>query len=489
MQNNNSPEHIVTRFAPSPTGFLHIGGVRTALFAWLYARKHSGTFILRIEDTDKAREVEGSVAHIMESLRWLGIEWDYGPDKPGPYNWSEASCLQSERLPLYRAWAEKLLEKGLAYPDPYSAEALATFREQAEKEGRQFLFRYHRPETIGKWDGTQPLRFKVPQIKRYEWDDAVRGNLSAGEEALDDFIILKADGYPTYNFAHVIDDYDMGVTHVMRGEEFISSTPKFLSLIDALELPRPVYVTLPPIMGPDGKKKLSKRDGAKDLLDYRRDGYLPSAMCNFLSLIGWNPGGDRELFTTSEELIEAFSLEKIQRSGGAFNGEKLDWMNKEHLDATFDEGARIEYVTAALPERDAPTLRKLAPTILERCSNQRDIRDADANGEFDWAFTDISYDTDLLRWKNDDNVTAAQPRLAHLTTLLSDADFSSPDTIKAALWPYAEEVGKGEVLWPLRVALTGRERSPDPFTCAYVLGSTITLDRITTACAKIAGNE
>ncbi|MCA9361766.1 glutamate--tRNA ligase, partial [Candidatus Kaiserbacteria bacterium] len=268
---DRNTEKVVTRFAPSPTGFLHIGGVRTALYAYLFARKHAGTFILRIEDTDKNREVEGSIHHIEESLRWLGIEWDFGPDKPGDFG----SCLQSDRLDIYKKYAAQLVEKGLAYPDPYTEEEMAAFRAAAAAEKRPFVFRHHRPDTFAEWDGTKPLRFKVPEIKRSEWHDVVRGTLTAGEETLDDFIILKADGYPTYNFAHIIDDHEMGVTHVMRGEEFIASTPKFLSLYDALEIKRPIFVTLPPIMGPDGKKKLSKRDGAKDLLEYRDDGYLP----------------------------------------------------------------------------------------------------------------------------------------------------------------------------------------------------------------------
>lgn len=465
---------------------MHIGGVRTALFAYLFARKHGGQFILRIEDTDKAREVEGSVAHIMESLRWLDIEWDYGPDKPGPFG----SCLQSERLEVYKKYALKLIDKGLAYPDPYSTEELQSFREAAQAANRPFLFRDHRPETFDTWDGSQPLRFKVPEIKRYTWTDAVRGELSGGEEMLDDFIIIKADGYPTYNFAHIIDDLEMGATHVMRGEEFVSSTPKYLSLYDALEVAYPVFVTLPPIMGPDGKKKLSKRDGSKDLLEYRSDGYLPAAMRNFLALIGWNPGGDQELFS-EEELVQAFSLEKIQRSGGAFNEEKLRWMNKAYLHSLAKTDL-TEYIRSALPEWvatlpqfSADRLTKLAPTILERIHNKVEIREAAAAGEYSWAFAEPEYDTALLQWKNDKSPKEAWPRLKAALERLEQADFNSPETIKTALWPYAEEVGKGEVLWPLRIALTGRERSPDLFTCAFVLGEDETLRRIESACVKI----
>jgi glutamyl-tRNA synthetase len=275
METSNKP--IVTRFAPSPTGFMHVGGVRTALYAWAFARKHNGRFILRIEDTDKAREVEGSIPHIIESLKWLGISWDEGVDIGGPH----APYLQSERLDSYKKYAQILIEKGYAYPDPYSEEQVAAFRAQAESEKRVFLFRDYRPETIESWDGTKPLRFKVPEIKSYTWHDVVRGELSAGEEALDDFILIKSDGYPTYNFAHIIDDLEMGVTHIMRADEFIASTPKFLALYDALGITPPTFVTLPPILGTEGTKKLSKRDGAKDILDYRAEGYVPIPM-NFL---------------------------------------------------------------------------------------------------------------------------------------------------------------------------------------------------------------
>lgn len=479
-------QKIVTRFAPSPTGFLHIGGVRTALYAYLFARKMGGTFILRIEDTDKNREVEGSIAHIQESLKWLGLEWDYGPDKSGSFG----SCLQSDRLNIYKKYALQLIEKGFAYPDPYTSEELAAFREKAQEEKRPFLFRDHRPEVFEEWDGTKPLRFKVPEIKRYTWHDEVRGELSAGEEMLDDFILIKTDGYPTYNFAHIVDDLEMGITHVMRGEEFISSTPKFLSLYDALSIPYPLFVTLPPIMGPDGKKKLSKRDGAKDLLEYRTDGYLPEAMNNFLALIGWNPGGTKEVFSMTE-LVDIFTLDKIQKSGGAFNEEKLKWINKEHL-AHLSDADFFTYAQRALPSEltDLPSYSKdrlvrLLPTIRERIHVAKEITSAAEGGEYTWVFVPPQIDTELLKWKNDAYVSAALPRLTQASILLKDADFESPESIKAALWSYVEEVGKGELLWPLRVSLTGRQFSPDPFTCAHILGKEETLLRIQNACDKI----
>ena len=484
---DHKTEKVVTRFAPSPTGFLHIGAVRSALYAYLFARQNDGTFILRIEDTDKAREVEGSIDHIQESLKWLNIDWDYGPDKPGDFG----SCLQSERLDTYKEYAQKLIDKGLAYPDPYTSEELEAFRNKAQEEKRPFLFREYRPDTFDEWDGEKPLRFKVPEVKRYEWTDAVRGKLSAGEEMLDDIIIIKADGYPTYNFAHIVDDLEMGVTHVMRGEEFISSTPKFLSIYDALEIPYPIFATLPPIMGPDGKKKLSKRDGAKDLLEYRTEGYLPEALRNFLALIGWNPGGNDEIFPT-DELLEKFSIDKIQKSGGAFNEEKLQWMNKQYLEKESND-FKVDYFSSALPDsiKSLPQynderLGKLAPVAFERIGNKLEIKEAAEAGEYSYAFATPIYEASLLKWKNDDDATPSKVRLEKVLTLLESADFSSPDTIKEAIWPYAEEVGRGEVLWPLRTSLSGLERSPDPFTLAYILGPEETASRINSACLKIS---
>lgn len=477
---------VVTRYAPSPTGFQHIGGIRTAIFAYLFARQNKGTFILRIEDTDKSREVEGAINHTMDALTWLGLEWDYGPDKKGEFG----SCLQSDRLEIYKAYALKLVEQGLAYPDPYTEEQLNAFRNAAKEENRPFLFKDHRPETFAAWDGNTPLRFKVPEIKRYHWHDEVRGELEAGEEMLDDFILIKGDGYPTYNFAHIVDDAQMGVTHIMRGEEFISSMPKFLSLYDALKIPYPKFVTMPPIMGPDGKKKLSKRDGAKDILDYKSEGYLPEAMVNFLALIGWNPGGEQELFSR-DELIERFSLKDIQRSGGTFNEEKLRWMNQEYL-RDKDDDFKLTYAKAALPESltklatySDKKLLKLLPTIFERIHNQTEITEAATAGEYDFAFLAPEVELEMLKWKNDNSHIDALPRLIHVTELLKGVEFDSPEAVKEALWPYAEEVGRGEVLWPLRVTLTGRERSPDPFTCAYVVGKEETLMRLSAVIERL----
>ena len=319
-------EQIRTRFAPSPTGYIHVGNVRSALFPWLLAKQKGGKFILRIEDTDQSRFVPEATDLIIDTLKWLGIEWDEGPDIGGEF----APYTQTERKDTYRLWAQKLIDKGLAYADPYTIEEVIQFREEAKKSKKPFLYRNYRPNNPPTWDGSQPLRFKVPDIKRYSWHDPVMGDLTAGPEALDDFILIKSDGLPTYNFAHIVDDAEMEITHVIRGLEYIPSIPKYLSLYDALGLKWPVLACLPHIMAPDGKKKLGKRDGAKSVQEYRSDGILPEAMLNFIASLGWNNGTEQEIFS-SEELIEKFSLDKVQRSGARFDEKRLVWMNGQWI--------------------------------------------------------------------------------------------------------------------------------------------------------------
>ncbi len=483
---------VVTRFAPSPTGFMHVGGVRTALYSWLYARKNQGIFILRIEDTDKAREVEGSIPHIIESLRWLGIEWDEGVDKGGP----RAPYLQSERLELYRTYAQKLLDAGHAYPDPYSEEELEALRKKAEDEHRAFLFRDHRPSAVGQWDGQSPLRFRTPVLKRYAWQDAVRGELSAGEEALDDFILMKGDGYPTYNFAHIVDDIEMQVTHVMRGEEFISSTPKFLSLYEALGVEPPIFVTLPVILGPDGKKKLSKRDGAKDLLDYRADGYMPEALMNFLALLGWNPGTEQEFFSP-QELIETFTLERIQKSGAHFDEAKLLSFNQHWMrtlsDEKFAECLDIECPTSDVGHSmslNSAMLFKAIPLIKERARTFAEARTM-LLGELACLFSAPTLDSAILVAKEQkDRPGATKSLLESLREPLGALPAGiSADAVKQALMPLADaeeargKGGRGALLWPLRYALSGREKSPDPFTLIALLGREESVARVQKAIA------
>jgi glutamyl-tRNA synthetase len=471
---------VVTRFAPSPTGFVHIGSIRTALYAHLLARRHGGTFILRIEDTDRARVVEGSLEHIQKSLKWLNLNWDFGPDTLAPFG----SCIQSERLSTYLPWAEKLIEKGLAYPDPYTADEVAAFRKKAEEEKRPFLYRDHRPKTFGTWDGKTALRYRVPEIKRYEWTDEVRGTLSAGEEALDDIVIMKADGYPVYAFAHIIDDYNMGVTHILRSDEWISSVPRFMSLYEALEITPPLQVTLPPILRDDRTKKLGKRDGAKDVLDYKDEGFLPEAIVNYLALIGWNPGTDQEMFTL-DELTSSFSVDRIQKGGAAFDEEKLEWFNREHM-KKLSSKEFWEKAKPWTPENLNKTmLEKIEHLIRDRVSKLSDIKTLFDAGEFTYFFNAPTIEKNMLSWKNSTPENAAENLKRVADILKTTVDWTSIDILKDTLMPLAEKEGKGNVLWPLRTALSGKEKSPDPFTLLHILGKDQSLERITVSLHKL----
>ncbi len=486
---NTNTKKVVTRFAPSPTGHMHIGGVRTALYAWAYARKHDGVFILRIEDTDKEREVAGSIEHIIESLKWLGMTWDEGPDIGGDHT----PYVQSKRLDSYRKYAQILINKGLAYADPYTSDELLEFRNKADEEKRPFLYRNHRPENPPIWDGTQALRFKIANVKSYEWQDLVRGTLKAGPEALDDFIFIKSDGYPTYNFAHIIDDLEMGVTHIMRADEFIASTPKFLALYEALEINPPHMATLPPIMAADGKKKLGKRDGAKDVLEYRSEGYLPDAIINFLVFIGWSPEDEREIITP-EEFIQIFDIGRIHHSGGGFNEEKLDWINREHLKKLSYEDQE-EYISKFIPESlknlpgyNTTILHNITSIIMERISVGKDIQTMADAGELTYFFGKPSIDRDALFFKStkiptDDRCNTLSSYLSETITLLTDipAKEFTKENIKEKLWPYAEKIGRGDVLWPMRYALSGLDKSPDPFVLAEIFGKDESISRLSTA--------
>lgn len=447
---------VRTRFAPSPTGYLHVGGVRTALFAWLIAQQQQGTFILRIEDTDKTREVDGAISQIEASLRWLGITWQEGIDvggEHGPY-------LQSERLAIYKEWANKLVDSGRAYADPYSPEELEAFREQAKAAKRPFLYREHRPENPPAWDGTQPLRFKS-EPKDYSWQDAVMGELSTGPEAIDDFIIMKSDGYPTYNFCHIIDDMLMGITHVLRSQEFISSTPKFLNLYEALEIERPILATLPFVMAIDGKKKLSKRDGAKDILTYGSEGYLPEAMANFLATLGWNDGTEQEVFTIAE-LVEKFSLDRVQKSPARFDEQRLLWLNGQHIRALAIEDLenRVrDFWPAEAAAADEEYRRQVLALAQDRLKTLADLQVLTsyffAEPTPDWSMIDAN--KQLGKLDRARQVELLQQALRALET----ADFT-PEALQATLNTLLETTGeKPGILFSLiRFAVTWAPFSP-----------------------------
>lgn len=346
----------ITRFAPSPTGYIHIGNVRSAIYPWLLARQTGGKFILRIEDTDRERYVADATERILDTLRWLGLEWNEGPltadgnqqqGDHGPY-------FQSERREIYHEWARKLIAAGRAYADPTPPEQINAYREADRAAGRAFLYRHHRPENLRlEWQPGTPLRFLADPQPRH-WHDAVMGDLSAGPEVQDDIILIKADGLPTYNFAHIVDDALMGVTHVIRGNEYLSSMPNYLAIYEALGLELPIFVSLPHILAPTGNKKLSKRDGAKSVTDYRTDGILPEAMLNFLTCLGWNDGSEQEIYTR-EELIAKFSLDHIQNSGARFDEAKLLWLNGQWL-----RRLATENLQKLGSHPDAETLARLA---------------------------------------------------------------------------------------------------------------------------------
>ena len=332
----------ITRFAPSPTGYIHIGNVRSAIYPYLVARQTGGKMILRIEDTDRERYVEGATELIEDTLEWLGLNWDEGPIVGGP----NGPYFQSERKELYLEWAKRLIASGRAYADPTPSEKINEYREKCNAEKVPFLYRNFRPENPPEWEPGMPIRFKA-NPKSYTWTDVVMGEMHSGPEVLDDIILIKKDGYPTYNFAHIVDDAEMGVTHVMRGVEYLSSTPNYLAIYEALGLERPQLVSLPHILAPNGNKKLGKRDGAKSVTEYRDDGVLAEAMLNYLACLGWNDGTEQEIYT-KDELIEKFSLNRIQNSGARYDEVKLLWMNGQWIRRIFDEqGARALYERTA----------------------------------------------------------------------------------------------------------------------------------------------
>jgi glutamyl-tRNA synthetase len=472
---------VRTRFAPSPTGFLHVGGIRTALFAWLLARQQGGQFILRFEDTDKKREVAGAREHLMQSLRALGLTYDEGPDIGGPY----APYVQSERLDSYQKYAQQLVEAGRAYADPYTPEEVQGFREAAQKAKQPFLYRNSRPENPPAWDGSQPLRFKS-EPKAYAWHDAVMGDLSTGPEVIDDFILIKSDGYPTYNFAHIVDDAEMQISHVMRGQEFLASTPNYLNLYEALGIDHPVLATMPHIMAENGNKKLSKRDGAKDVLDYIRDGYLPEALVNFIASLGWNDGTEQELFTT-QELIEKFSLDHVQRSGARFDEKRLEWMNGAYIRElaldTLYEHVR-SFWPASAESYDDDYKRQVLGLAQERL---KFFSELPMLTEF--FFTDLPINPELISGnKQLKKLDTAEIRnlLEHAKTSLTESDFSVPD-ITERLNLLLEATGqKPGILFSLiRIATTQASASPALADTLAVLGRDRSLARLNAQLAAL----
>lgn len=464
---------IRTRFAPSPTGALHIGTVRTALFAWLLAQK-SGQFLLRIEDTDQKREVEGGINNIKETLQWLGLTWNEGPGIGGPY----APYTQSERLDIYKKFAAELYEQGLAYADPYTSTEVDAFRKAAQAEKRPFLYRDHRPSNPPAWDGSQPLRIKLDP-KSYSWDDVIMGTITMGPEMIDDFIIMKSDGFPTYNFCHIVDDHLMGITHVLRSQEFLSSIPKFLAAHEVLGWEPPLNATTPPVLDETGKRKLSKRYGAKPILAYRDEGYLPEALINFMASLGWNDGTEQEIFSRAE-LIEKFSLERVQKSGARFDDQRLDWMNGHYirnlsLDDLYERSQPFWTEQANSASNDYK--KAVLALIQERLKYLGEIPQLT-----DFFFSDLPVNMELID-KNKQlkkfEHAALKELLQQARTAIAATDFSVgalTDTLNALLETTGQKPG---VLFSLvRIASTQAPSSPGLADSLAVLGAETVLRRI-----------
>lgn len=466
---------VRTRFAPSPTGFLHVGGIRTAVFAWLVARQNNGgKFILRLEDTDKKREVEGSQQHVIDSLKALNLDYDEGPDiggQFGPYK-------QSERLDSYKKWAQKLVDSGRAYADPFSPKEVQKFREAAHANKKPFLYRNNRPDNPPAWDGSQPLRFNS-EPKNYSWEDAIMGKLSTGPEVIDDFILIKSDGYPTYNFAHIIDDQEMEITHVIRGQEFLASVPNYLNLYEALQIKPPVLATVPHILVETGNKKLSKRDDAKDVLDYVRDGFMPEALVNFIVSLGWNDGTEQEIFSR-RELIEKFSLNRVQKSGAQFDERRLLWMNGHYI-RELETDELLKKVEAFWPEEATQYDDNYKLRVL-RLTQERLKFFAELAELTRFFFVDLPINDKLISQNKQLNKlekTKIVSLLEESKNMLHYSDFTKDDLSTRLNQLLDQTEQKPAVLFSLiRIATTQAPASPGLAESLEVLGKDRSLDRL-----------
>jgi len=453
---------VKLRFAPSPTGYLHVGGARTAIFNLLHARRYGGKMLLRIEDTDVERSRQHHAEQIVSSLKWLGIGWDEGP------------IYQSDRLNRYRERAEELVRLGNAYNCYCTVEELDAERLVAEKAG--VAYRYSgrcRTLTVAPADTPHVIRYKV-QPGPIAFHDLIRGDVRFEGELIDDFVLLRSDGYPTYHLSVVVDDIDMAITHVARGDDHLSNTPKHILLFRAFGAEVPVFAHLPLILGPD-RKRLSKRTGATSAEEYRDMGILPEALFNFLSLLGWSPGGDREIFS-KEEAAGVFDLSQVNRAPAVFDQEKLLWMNSQYLGRMSPEeiyphllpflvkqGPKYEMLALIeLHQRRARTLREMAEQMSVYFAND----------------SELEYETDAVRKHLRGDELSAW--LGDLRDTLSTVDPFDVATTEAALRTLAERrgIGAAKLIHPLRLALTGRGASPPVFDVAVVLGKERTLRRL-----------
>ena len=479
---------VRTRFAPSPTGFMHLGGLRTALYAYCFARQNNGTFILRIEDTDLERYVPGATEVIYDTLRGCGMTWDEGPDVGGDYG----PYIQSERKDLYLPYAKQLVEKGAAYYCFCTKEELEERRAAAEARGEVFKYDKHclslsKEEVQARLDAGVPyvIRLNAPTEGESTYTDLVFGEMTFPNDSLDDMVLIKQDGMPTYNFANVIDDHLMGITHVMRGLEYLSSTPKYNLLYEAFGWEIPQYIHLPPVMR-DEHRKLSKRDGDAFYSDFIDKGYLTEAIVNYLALVGWNPGTEQELFTM-DELIKAFDVRRINKSPGIFDINKLTWFNAEYIRKMSPE-AYLEKVTPWFDRVLAgkginyPRLAQLMQDRTEIFSRVPEM--VSFLGQLP------DYDVELYTHKKmKTDAAVSKENLEMILPVLEGIEGWSETAIHDTVMAAIAAAGKknGAVLWPLRIAISGQANTPGgAIEIAWLLGKEETLRRVKDGLARLS---
>ncbi|MGV8813304.1 MAG: glutamate--tRNA ligase [Gelidibacter sp.] len=494
-------DNVRVRFAPSPTGPLHIGGLRTALFNYLFAKKHNGTFILRIEDTDQNRYVEGAEKYIIDALNWCNIPYDEGPnhnEKFGPYR-------QSERKHLYQDYADQLIASGNAYYAFDTADSLDHQRKELEAEGKTFIYNWHnrqlllnslslsKEETQAKLDAGDEyvIRFKSPENQTLNLTDIVRGNITIDTNILDDKVLFKSDGMPTYHLANIVDDHLMEITHVIRGEEWLPSLALHYQLYDAFGWDKPQFAHLPLLLKPTGKGKLSKRDGDKlgfpvfplewqdpetnDISSgYREAGYFPDALVNFLAFLGWNPGTEQELFTL-EELVEAFDLERVHKSGARFDPDKIKWFNHQYMQMQYDDDLAEAFKDAQpeLADIDVNYVAMAVGMIKERATFISDF----------WALSSFFFEAPkTYDEKSFTKIVTNEARelMSELAQVINHTDDFTVENVQTDVkaWIAKKEVGFGKVMQPLRLALVGAMQGPDVFEIIYMIGKAETVQRI-----------
>lgn len=469
---------VRTRFAPSPTGYVHVGGLRTALYAYLMAKKHNGSFLLRIEDTDKTREVPGSIENIIKTLEWAGITYDEGPGKPGICD----TYIQSERLPIYRKYAEQLIEQGHAYYCFCSPERLDLVRKQlqaahlppAYDRSCRDLSKEEVDRRIAAGE-KYVIRMKVPLSGEITFNDAIRGVVTIQYKVVDDQVIIKTDGFPTYHLAVVVDDHEMQVSHVIRGEEWLPSTPKHLLLYQYFGWEAPIFAHLPLLLNPD-RSKLSKRQGDVAVEDYRAKGYLPETLVNFVALLGWNPGDTREIFSL-EELVNEFSLERVGHAGAVFNVEKLNWMNQQYIAKSGTEYL-LSLVKPLLEEKQWGTfsddyIKKMVDLMKDRAVLLPDF--VELTEFFFRAPTTFDQKFQAKCWTPETN--------AYVTTLAKryeQLEVFDAASAEKTLRDYASELGipAGKLLLPARLAVTGVGQGPSLFHFIEIIGQQETVKRL-----------